>query len=133
MIRKIFCIAICALALIACNKTQDGLNGPESVVVTGEALDVTSSSATMVAYYNTTRYMHFDYKRMYYSTSPDVVTTGNYISCPTEERGRGGYFKVIGLQPATTYYYCAYVLYYYVTTSDQNVFGEVKSFTTLAE
>ena len=133
MTRKVLFAAFCALALVGCKKTADVPDKPGEVVVTGEAVDVTSSSATLVAYYNTTRYMRFDDKWMYYSTSRDAVKTSKFINSPTEESSKGAYFKVTGLQPATTYYYCAYVDYYYITTSNRRVYGEIRSFTTLAE
>lgn len=133
MIRKILCIAICALALVGCQKSPDV---PELLcsVVTGDVSDVTPFSATISA-----RYFR-------YSFMVDTQERGIYCSLdhnPGPENSFDPFnwwwgdddwkfFQFNNLEPATTYYYRVFMRYKYIS-QEKIELGEVKSFTTPAE
>ena len=127
--RKIVFVALCAIAVLGCKK--ESVQSLDGVAVTGEALDVTSMTVTLVSRFNIPDSMTPEKRGVLVSTSPDV-NANNYE--------RGFFMKddvvdneyrvdIPDLEPEKTYYYRAYVRFKY---TKQSVCGDVKSFTTPA-
>lgn len=134
MTRKVFFIAFCALALVACKKSPDGEMDLRNAVVTGDVINLTSTSATVTVFYNQVANMKIDKKYVYFSTDSNpkedingVVSWNNRYDDP--ETG-ANCFIYTGLQPGTTYYYQGYMTYDMGFVSNATAYGEVKSFTT---
>ncbi len=100
-------------------------------VTTLEADQITATSAHMNASISTSFTGDINSKGFYWSTSADFVSKETLWSGAGMGNGSfTGYLE--NLNPATTYYYKAFVTYQ-STDSQVEVLGEVKSFTTLEE
>lgn len=128
--RKLFFCVICALALVACKKDY---SGPLDTgrVVTGEAINVTSTSATVVAsFYPVSSF--YKYKtRMLCSTDSEPMPGHDLVYTFWVEDTKV-YFSYTDLQPGTTYYYRG-LMEYNNYMDGKLVYGETKSFVTLPD
>ena len=125
---------MCVLAVLACKKNgSDATLSLDNIAVTGDAVDVTSTSATLIGIFQPLPSMKIDKTGIYCSKDPDPLNAPCVSwSGRDENRETGVYrFTFTNLAPSTTYYYQAYMHYdwlYKYSRAD----GEVKSFTTLA-
>ena len=99
-------------------------------VVTGDAVNITSTAAKIVNKYSGAPSSGAYDRGVYYGTSADALTQQVGLN---SNKGTSGTFNVqlVSLEPATTYYYQAYIT---IWSTDANkyvdVLGTVKSFTT---
>lgn len=127
--RKVIFAALCVLAVFGCKKNSNEVVA--NLVVTGDAVDLTPFSATLIASYNPMYFMEVNQCGIYGSTEPGF-TSSNYsfhrstYDSPLEPEYR---FEITGLEPGTTYYYRAY-MDYEVSFLDKHDFGEIRQFTT---
>lgn len=94
---------------------------PIPIVITGDAVNVLESSATIVNNNYSGISGAIDFVAVQYSTNPSMVsaaTVQGIISSPFS-------VNLTGLQPGTTYYYRAAV-----STTSVSYYGDIKSFTT---
>ena len=127
--RKIFCLALCALALLACKKTPE--EGGELLpnVVTGEVIDMTPVSATITGSARTNAFMDEIQKGVLVSYFQDFTVESSAFMVWSDDDSYDFTVTVTGLEPGTTYYYRSYL--YYDTTilgHDKRYYGEIKSF-----
>lgn len=98
-------------------------------VTTEDAIYITLHEATIE--FSLSRY---DYqsqmKGVIYSTSSNLSSTTGMTQVDTTENSGNCSVSLIGLNPNTTYYYCAYV---YSMMDNQYIYGDVLSFTTDSE
>ena len=134
MLRKVFIIVLCVLAVLACKKESRNGEAVE-IAVTGGVADLTPNSVTLIAHFNPGSIMS-DYKTEMRCSSTTDLTPGSssgYVWSGTLESVENGEYryKYTNLLPGTTYYYQA-VLYYY---SFKKIYyhGQVKQFTTPAQ
>ena len=131
MIRKIIFCAICALALVACKKgTAEDYVPPQAI--TGEVIDVTSTSATVRCEFVTSRLTSHIRLGAICSTDEELTAEHYMYQIMKKEYIRDYTFE--NLTPGTTYYYRA--MMYYESgggVASYNIYGEVKSFTTLMD
>lgn len=132
MIRKIFCIALCALAVLSCTEESPEIKKNVCSIETGDAFDITPFSAKLLAQFNMGSFMvDVNTRTIYCSTDPNPGKD-NCLTNYYEDWGDGRSFWYFSrLQPNTTYYYRAYLDYEYLFESEI-LLGKVKSFTTQA-
>lgn len=131
MTRKVLFIALCALALVACKKASDEGLDLSKAVVTGDVINLTSTSATVTVFYNPIANMKIDKKYVYFSTASNPEEGDKHWSNRYDDPETGANcFVFTGLQPGTTYYYQGYMYYDMGVLSNAKAYGEVKSFTT---
>ena len=131
MIRKIICIAFCALALIGCKKESVETLDFENLVVTGEASDVTPFSATLSASFSPMSFMDVREACIYVSDRPEASGYIWYSYWYDKEANGEHDYRFTDFAPETTYYYWAEI-HYSMLLSYHERRGEVKSFTTPA-
>lgn len=135
--RKLFLISLFALAVLSCKKSDSGEYFDfDTIVVTGGYSELTATSVKISASFNPPFYWD-PYMWGMILSQDSSLTDRNYSV------GRWTYvyeadlkpecsFDFNNLQPGTTYYYRA-VLIYDTALYEKSALGAVKSFTTLPE
>ena len=95
-------------------------------VETGDASNITDTSADVSGTVSTQNYGIIRTKGILYSTNADPIAAGNTRVEDTSNQPSYISLKLQDLGIGVTYYYCAFV----ETTNDNMIYGEVKSFTT---
>lgn len=121
----VVCVLSLSFSLGSCNKQESSI-----FCETGESSDITSRSATLSG----RAYLPTDLTGSiiigFLLSTQDNPSVGNSIVFNTNEMDQTGLFQktIIGLEPATMYYYRAFVL-----RNDIYVYGNVLSFETINE
>ena len=131
MTRKVLFVAICALALVACKKNSEDTLDLAGMFVTGEAVDVTAFTATLIAHYHPIASVDVDKFGMFCSKDPDPDWDNNvwYVSMSEDNMKEEYRFKAAPLEPNTRYYYRTFIKTGALGIYNETL-GEVRSFTT---
>ena len=127
--RKIIFCALCALALISCNKTPPVQGNKDIFAETGNAMDITPFSASLHACFKPTGNLKTMMKGIVCSTRTSFEDNYTVERSTSDESVMEFVFEIEDLQPETTYYFRSYVDYK-IGINNQRDYGEVKSFTT---
>ena len=132
--RKFLFISLCALALLGCKK-NDSRQPSAPIVVTGGYSELTSTHVKISASFNPLYYMEVEeYGVIISPTRPDLDINSYWSHHYVYDKNVVPEYtcEFNDLQPGTTYYYRAYMRYDYLV-SYKTDYGEVKTFTTLAQ
>ena len=131
--RKFFFFALCAIAVLGCKKASGEYFDYSTVAVTGEAVDLTPFSATLICNFNITSSMNPDKWGVVGSTDPNPARGNSSFgySMSSDEVAPEYRFEISSLEPETTYYYRAFMELVGIGT-DPVVYGEIRQFTTPA-
>ena len=131
--RKIVFVALCAIAVFGCKKASGEYFDYSTVAVTGEAVDLTPFSATLICNFNITSSMNPDKWGVVGSTDPNPARDNSSFgySMSSDEVAPEYRFEISSLEPETTYYYRAFMELVGIGT-DPVVYGEIRQFTTPA-
>lgn len=133
MLRKTLFVALCLLAALSCKKESRGGDW-DDVAVTGEVTNLTSTSATLNAYFHPLYYMGDNYMDIRCATDKDDLrpyssTSVSPYQRDTDDKKGECHFHYNNLKPGTTYYYQA-CLAYDSSFGERYAHGQVKQFTT---
>ena len=130
MLKKFYLFAICLMALLFAGCEGNYPTSSNSLIVTGEAIDVTFNSATIYGEINgeITDYESIEWGVMYSSDKAEVESRNGEKVFGSDDLLENVYSVFLSkLVAETKYYYCAFVY----LNGKQYKFGKVKSFTTL--
>lgn len=129
MTRKIILLALCALALFSCKKAKDE---KYNLVVTGDVINLTSTTVTLVGYYERATLNDIQRCGVIGSTDPNPTKENStlYSAC-SDGHFVAEYSRDFNeLSPGKTYYYRAFMDYRNSIDDEKTIYGEIKSFTT---
>ena len=129
--RKIFCLTLCALALLACKKGVVVPQGEIVYSVTGDYSELTSKSVIVTCSSYIGQFFEVEERGILYSNYPDIPKYNSIQNSVWDGYDKEEYtMKISGLSPSTTYYYRSFVCYRRAFNGQYH-YGEIKSFTTL--
>lgn len=127
--RKVFIIALAALAVLSCKKEKYVPYSQDVYAVTGDYSDLTPYSVTLAGTVSPASNMRVNEMGIYLSKDP-VPVENNSAHYSKYDGAYTFSYEFTNLEPETTYYYRTFLFHRDGFTLEKWDYGETKSFTT---